>query len=504
MTDANNMRRYLKLFEAAAPDYVGPKASDTVTYAAEQTKGKVSKITATLKSYDSARYTKLGRNLLRIETLTEEIKVLQAETKAEARELVADLFHAEDAACTRVVDTVGFMFHMTKDPVASGSVSYSKVLDELQAHLTPELLNVLETLKAKHTSAPVQRAASLKATDKAPKTEESIVEGIGDKLAGFFKKVYQEIKGWGASYDSKLDMLKREVGISEGLAEGWAEERQAFYAEIAKSMGQTLDYGLIDAIEAAAITQDEWMQNPLNCKQRIRGAQEEMYNSDLGEERVDELSRDTKAAYLDKAEPSQQELFQKGGRGNQKAHTKSWKRFDWMQKAKADLEEDEIDYDQLKQQLEKDHELRKKYDGYYQSPKGGGYIQGWDHENEGNVIILVDTGTGVRSKNDDSKATHSVPLKSLTQYRNGKYTPVDESNEGQTALKVKDLVKINSPRSSAHGEYGHIDAIEDAPEDQGGNHYKVVLLGTGYWAMYDEHELEPATQKDAYNAYRQR
>jgi hypothetical protein len=228
MTDANKMRGYLKLFEAEAPDYVGPKASDTVSYSAEQTKGKLSKITAFLKSYDSGRYTKLGRNLLRITELTKEIKTLQDETKQEARELVADLFHAEDAACTRVVDTMGFVFHMSKDPEAVGSVSYSKVLKELESHLSPELLNVLETLKAKHTSEPVQKAASLKATDKnAPKsveTEESISEGIlaegmFDKLKGFFKKVYQEVKAWGVGYDSKLDALKAEVGISESIAE---------------------------------------------------------------------------------------------------------------------------------------------------------------------------------------------------------------------------------------------------------------------------------------------
>jgi hypothetical protein len=219
MTDANNMRGWLKLFEAAAPDYVGPKASDTVTYAAEQTKGQITKVTAFLKSYDSARYTNLGRNLLKIETLTEEIKILQQETKQEARELVADLFNAEDAAVTRVVDTVGFVFHMSKDPAPTASVSYAKVLKELEEHLTPELLNVLETLKAKHTSAPVQKAASLKATDKAaPKTEESINEGLGDmaaKLTGFFKKLYQDIKGWGVSYDSKLDHLKAEIGMTE-------------------------------------------------------------------------------------------------------------------------------------------------------------------------------------------------------------------------------------------------------------------------------------------------
>lgn len=221
MTDASKMRSYLNLFEAAAPDYVGPKASDTVTYAAEQTKGQITKVTAFLKSYDSGRYTKLGRNLLRIEQLTEEIKTLQTETKQEARELVADLFNAEDAAVTRVVDTVGFVFHMSKDPEPVGSVSYSKVLKELEGHLTPELVKVLEELKAKHTSAPVQKAASLKATDKnAPpkekpaKAEESLQEGVMDKLTGFFKKLFQEVKAWGVSYDSQLDALKAEVGMA--------------------------------------------------------------------------------------------------------------------------------------------------------------------------------------------------------------------------------------------------------------------------------------------------
>jgi len=221
MTDATNMRSYLKLFEAAAPDYVGPKASDSISYSAEQTKGVINKVTSFLKSYDSGRYTKLGRNLLRITKLKEELKTLEAETKQDARELVADLFHAEDAACTRVVDTVGFVFHMSKDPEAVGSVSYAKVLKELETHLTPELISVMEGLKAKHTSAPVQKAASLKATDKSePVTaEESLQEGISDKLKGFFGKVFQEIKAWGVSYDSKLDALKAEIGMTESIEE---------------------------------------------------------------------------------------------------------------------------------------------------------------------------------------------------------------------------------------------------------------------------------------------
>lgn len=227
MTDASKMRGYLKLFEAEA-DYVGPNTSDQISYSAEGSKGKITKVTAFLKSYLSGRYTKLGRDLLRITEITEELKTLQAQTKQDARELLADLFHAEDAAYTRVVDTVGFVFHMSKDPAPTASVSYAKVLKELESHLTPELLNVLETLKAKHTSAPVQKAASLSATDKnAPKpvaAEESIeegilAEGIFDKLKGFFKKLAQEVKAWGVSYDSKLDALKAEVGMNESIAE---------------------------------------------------------------------------------------------------------------------------------------------------------------------------------------------------------------------------------------------------------------------------------------------
>lgn len=218
MTNADEMRGYLKLFEAPM-EYTGKMNSASVSYSAEGTKGQITKVTAYLTSYDSGRYTKLGRNLKRIEALTEEIKELQAATKQEARELVADLFHAEDAICTRVVDTVSFVFNMSKDPKATESVSYSKVLAELEGHLSPDLMKTLIDIKKKHTSAPVQKAASLSATDKAVPAEESINEGIGDKLKGFFSKLKNWADSWGQRYDGKLDQLKAELGMNEAVAE---------------------------------------------------------------------------------------------------------------------------------------------------------------------------------------------------------------------------------------------------------------------------------------------
>lgn len=247
MTDASNMRGYLKLFERAAPDYVGKIQNPDITYSAEQSKGEITKVTAFLKSYESGRYTKLGRNLKRIELLEKRVKQLKEDTKQDSRELVADLFHAEDAACTRVVDTVSFVFQMSKDPKATETVKYSKVLEELQNHLTPELQEVLETLIEKHKSAPVQKAASLKATDKAA-TEESINEGLGDKLKGFFAKLASWVDQWGAQYDTKLDQLKAEVGMNESMDEGKEQKVEEFNEGDRVSVKATGEKGIVEKI----------------------------------------------------------------------------------------------------------------------------------------------------------------------------------------------------------------------------------------------------------------
>jgi hypothetical protein len=221
MTQANEMRGLLKLMEKAPqPEYSGPREDPQISYSAETKGGEITKVVANLRSYESGRYTKLGRNLKRIERLESRIKSLKEQTKQESRELVADLFHAEDAARTRVVETVSFIFHMTKDPSPVSSVKYAKVLEELEKKLTPELLEVMQTLVTKHTGAPVQKAPSLKATDKADQTEESIMEaGLGEKLKGLFAKVRSWVDSWGANYDMRLNALKAQAGINEGLEE---------------------------------------------------------------------------------------------------------------------------------------------------------------------------------------------------------------------------------------------------------------------------------------------
>lgn len=57
-----------------------------------------------------------------------------------------------------------------------------------------------------------------------------------------------------------------------------------FYNEIAEQFVCGPRDDIIDAIEAACITEQEWRDNPDDCIARVYGALEEMTSFDLGED----------------------------------------------------------------------------------------------------------------------------------------------------------------------------------------------------------------------------
>ncbi len=85
-------------------------------------------VIAVLKSYKSQSYTKLAQKVERISQLESELKVLKEEVKQETRENVADLFDAEDAAKTRIVQTMSFILQLSKDPKATETPKYKDIL----------------------------------------------------------------------------------------------------------------------------------------------------------------------------------------------------------------------------------------------------------------------------------------------------------------------------------------------------------------------------------------
>lgn len=157
-------------------------------------------VVASLVSHQSATYTKLAQKVERIGQLKEEIKQLEDEVKQSTREDIADLFDAEDAVKTRVVETMSFILTLSKDPAATRIPKYKDILEALTEHLTPELITILEELKSQMVTV-VQKSPSLKI--------QSLREGIVQRL---FARLKQFISRWGSQYDQKLDALRSQAG----------------------------------------------------------------------------------------------------------------------------------------------------------------------------------------------------------------------------------------------------------------------------------------------------
>ena len=161
------------------------------------------KVIAHLKSYNSAAYTRLANRVEEVASLEAEIKAIKEDMKGLAREHVASLFAADDAAKTRVVDTISFILTLSKDPKPTETYQYAKIIEELTQHLTPELITVLSEIKARFKSV-TQKEPSLKIAKKEP---DAISEGIVEH----FRKFYSVIRDWAKNYDRKLSALKQQA-----------------------------------------------------------------------------------------------------------------------------------------------------------------------------------------------------------------------------------------------------------------------------------------------------
>lgn len=181
-----DMRQLINIVEGRLPD---------VDY--EETANKV---IASLKSYESQSYTKLAQKIEKINELSKEINTLKAEVKQETRERIAGIFDAEDVVNTRVVETIQFIFTLSKDPAATVSPKYKDILSALEKQLTPELIVVLNQLKETMVTV-TQKEPSLKLTQK---------ENVGQPID---QQILQLATQWGAKYDKQLDALEQSANI---------------------------------------------------------------------------------------------------------------------------------------------------------------------------------------------------------------------------------------------------------------------------------------------------
>ena len=255
---SNKMRDYMKLMES---DYVGKQVDNpNVSYEVKKEKNAITKVTAQLSSYDSGKYTRLAQNFARMEQIALETVELQTSMKADMRAAFEPLFNAEETAYSRVIETVSFVMSLTKNPAPATTVRYSEVLKELEEHLTPELLTVLESIKAKYSKANESKPSSFSYKPKAGGVgdqSESVQESaMVDKMKSFFSKYLEKITQWGSSYDSKLIKLKKNAGMMISTSESMHEDA---------SMTANVDPSAVASLLYAALQQSRSDLVPLDA-----------------------------------------------------------------------------------------------------------------------------------------------------------------------------------------------------------------------------------------------
>lgn len=207
---SNDIRKYMNLMEA--PEWERDEETGRVNHPDVSYEISPDKAIANLKSYNSQSYTKLAQKLERIKQLSEEVDQLKEEVKAETKDGVADLFAAEDAARTRIVETVSFIFQLSKNPKETVTPKYKDILEELSKSMTPELIKVMEGLK-KTMVTTVQKSPTLKVSAK----ESVMTEGVWDALKGYLAGFLAKVQSWGKQYDSKLAALKAQAATNESV-----------------------------------------------------------------------------------------------------------------------------------------------------------------------------------------------------------------------------------------------------------------------------------------------
>lgn len=182
-------KRLLLLFEARRPEIkykVTPK-----------------EVIAQLEGNTSGKYTKLAQKINRIGFLQAQLSRLKEEVKASAREDIADLFDAEDAVKTRIVETLQFVFVLSKNPEITKTPKYKDILSELETKLTPELILVLEALKAELITE-TQKEPSLKV--------KPVSESKGDDR---LERTVKLVNLWKNAYDKKLYALIKDADLPD-------------------------------------------------------------------------------------------------------------------------------------------------------------------------------------------------------------------------------------------------------------------------------------------------
>lgn len=174
---------------------------------------------------------------------------------------------------------------------------------------------------------------------------------------------------------------------------------------------------------------------PLNKPMQGDVKKSKVYVDPDGDGKAQKVNFGDKTLSIKKNNPDRKKSYcaRSSGQGNLKDKTSAnyWSRKAW------NCEETD-----LEAYMKKHKEVLDKYGGKYlkttdghKGEQGAGYVTGHDPEKEGHVILTVNTGQGVRSKNDNPTKDISVHHKNLSE-------DIDKSKPSNREWGTKKLTKV--------------------------------------------------------------
>lgn len=178
------------------------------SYTEKRVKGALQRVTVALQGSDSGAMTRLTKRYERLDRTAKLLKEKRDELNAQIKDVGDRVFDAEDALATRIIETVSYTVMLTAaekaaDKKSTRKVDFESAYGEL-TKLVPELTEAAQKILEKYTEL-----VPAKDTPTALRVAPKVNESIGSVVRSALVRLMTWVQAWGASYDAKLDDLKR-------------------------------------------------------------------------------------------------------------------------------------------------------------------------------------------------------------------------------------------------------------------------------------------------------
>jgi len=180
-------------------------------YSEKKVKDQLDRVSTVLAGTEAANMTKLAKRYARLEVSLKGLKEKHDELNAKLKGQFTELFDAEDAVLTRVVETAQFTLTMAKE-IKKGptqEIDYEGIVNALSALISEELQPAVERIKKQFT----KEVPPKEPPKRLSVSKEVVKEGLWDSFVAGARAFLKGIMSWATRYDDKLDALKRKLGV---------------------------------------------------------------------------------------------------------------------------------------------------------------------------------------------------------------------------------------------------------------------------------------------------